>query len=170
MVMRHQPVKGRLRPRLQLADQLGFISAPREGARPIGHALPFFSLPQLRAKDELAFFGRTPCRSRRLQPLSAPTIRHHRERSGSRLKPIVASCAPRRNGATVMDRARLFPAADRLPVVPSELRSKGTRREALPGLISGTFLLALSGERRALWSVRCPDYLQAIPHHRFTAR
>jgi len=51
-----------------------------------------------------------------------------------------------------MDRARLFPAADRLPVVPSELRSKGTRREALPGLISGTFLLALSGERRALWS------------------
>ena len=47
---------------------------------------------------------------------------------------------------------RLFPAADRLPVVPSELRSKGTRREALPGLISGTFLLAPSGERRALWS------------------
>src|SRR5215831_17150210 len=59
MVMRHQPVKGRLRPRLQLADQLGFISAPREGARPIGHALPFFSLPPLGAKDELAFFGRT---------------------------------------------------------------------------------------------------------------
>ena len=82
----------------------------------------------------------------------------------------MASCAPRCNGATVMDRARLFPAADRLPVVPSELRSKGTRREALGGLASGTFLFALSGERRALWSVRCPDYLQAIPHHRFTAR
>jgi len=54
-----------------------------------------------------------------------------------------------------MGRARLFPAADRLPVVPSELRNKGTRREALPGLISGTFLLALSGERRAL-GVRLP--------------
>jgi len=67
----------------------------------------------------------------------------------------VASCAPRCNGATVMavmDRARLFPAADRLPVVPSQHRSKGTAREALRGLISGTFRLALSGERRALWS------------------
>ena len=84
--------------------------------------------------------------------MSAPTIRHHRERSGSRPKPIVASCAPRCNGATVMDRSRLFPAADRLPVVPSEHRSKGTAREALRGLISGTFRLALSRERRALWS------------------
>ena len=100
--------------------------------------------------------------------MSAPTIRHHRGQSGSRLKPIVASCAPRCNGATVMDRARLFPAADRLPVVPSELRSKGTRREALPGLISGTFLLALSGERRALWSAVALTTSRAIPRHRST--
>ena len=43
------------------------------------------------------------------QPLSAPTIRHHRERNCSKLKPIVAPRAPARNGAEVMEPGDLIP-------------------------------------------------------------
>ena len=43
VVVSDQPVEGRFRAGLQLGDKVGFISAPREGAGPIGHGVPFFA-------------------------------------------------------------------------------------------------------------------------------
>src|SRR6267143_1807080 len=41
MIVRDEPVEGRLRARLQLMDEFGFIAAPRKGTSPIGHCRPF---------------------------------------------------------------------------------------------------------------------------------
>ncbi len=41
MVVRDEPVEGRLRAGLQLMDEFGFIAAPRKGTGPIGHCRPF---------------------------------------------------------------------------------------------------------------------------------
>jgi len=41
MVVRNEPVEGRLRASLQLMDEFGFIAAPRKGTSPIGHCMPF---------------------------------------------------------------------------------------------------------------------------------
>src|SRR5208282_3802474 len=58
VIMGHQPVECRLRARLQLADESGFIVAPREGTSPIGHGLPFWFVPWCWMPwDELAHAG-----------------------------------------------------------------------------------------------------------------
>src|SRR5713226_8454404 len=41
VIMRDEPVEGRLRARLQLMDEISFIAAPRKGTSPIGHFMPF---------------------------------------------------------------------------------------------------------------------------------
>src|SRR6516164_6693756 len=41
VVVGDQPVECGFRAGLQLGDQFGFVAAPREGAGPIGHAVPF---------------------------------------------------------------------------------------------------------------------------------
>src|SRR4029077_18270303 len=41
MVVRDEPVEGRLRARLQLVDEFGFIAAPTQGTSQIGHCRPF---------------------------------------------------------------------------------------------------------------------------------
>ena len=41
MVVRDEPVEGRLRAGLQLVDEIGFIAAPAKGTSPIGHCRPF---------------------------------------------------------------------------------------------------------------------------------
>jgi len=41
MIVRDEPVEGRLRPRLQLMDEFGFIAAPTQGTSQIGHCRPF---------------------------------------------------------------------------------------------------------------------------------
>src|SRR5713101_9911629 len=41
MIVRDEPVEGRLRASLQLMDEFGFIAAPRKGTSPIGHCRPF---------------------------------------------------------------------------------------------------------------------------------
>src|SRR5437667_12550680 len=42
MVVGDEPVEGGLRAGLELVDQFGFVTAPREGAGPFGHAVPFW--------------------------------------------------------------------------------------------------------------------------------
>ena len=46
VVVSDQPVESRFRTSLQFGDKVGFISAPREGAGPIGHGVPFFALAE----------------------------------------------------------------------------------------------------------------------------
>ena len=41
VVVRDEPVEGRLRAGLQLMDEIGFIAAPTKGTSPIGHCRPF---------------------------------------------------------------------------------------------------------------------------------
>src|SRR6266700_158531 len=41
MIVSDEPVEGRLRARLQLVDEFGFIAAPAKGTSPIGHCRPF---------------------------------------------------------------------------------------------------------------------------------
>src|SRR5258705_5065783 len=43
MLVSGEPVEGRLRSRLQLVDEIGFIAAPRNCTSPIGHCRPFWS-------------------------------------------------------------------------------------------------------------------------------
>ena len=42
MVVGDEPVEGGFRAGLELVDQFGFVTPPREGAGPIGHAVPFW--------------------------------------------------------------------------------------------------------------------------------
>src|SRR5712671_1078764 len=42
MVVGDEPVESGFRAGLELVDQFGFVTAPREGAGPIGHAVPFW--------------------------------------------------------------------------------------------------------------------------------
>src|SRR5258706_11889719 len=41
MIVRDEPVEGRLRAGLQLMDEFGFIPPPRKGTSPIGYCRPF---------------------------------------------------------------------------------------------------------------------------------
>src|SRR5204863_4027206 len=77
MVVGDEPVEGGLRAGLELVDQFGFVTAPREGAGPIGHAVPFWRGGPLRAckyKPETRVSG-AACRA-----LSAHFVRHRKER------------------------------------------------------------------------------------------
>src|SRR5205807_6287048 len=49
MVVRDEPVEGRLRAGLQLVDEIGFIAAPTKGTSPIGHCRPFRPAAEKRA-------------------------------------------------------------------------------------------------------------------------
>ena len=65
VVVIDEPVEGSLRTGLQFGDKFGFVPAPREGAGPIGHGLPFSAhaenrlrrtcSPAIRTVGELAF-------------------------------------------------------------------------------------------------------------------
>src|SRR5262249_16142996 len=58
MVVSDQPIECCFRAGLKLSDQLRFVTAPREGAGPIGHALAFLAPPASYPRD--AFW---PCRA-----------------------------------------------------------------------------------------------------------
>ena len=80
VIVRDQPIKCGLRAGLQLTYKLSFISAPREGAGPIGHGLPFFAKAPTAGSGEPAWLGWTLPGIGEAQPLSALSIRHRRER------------------------------------------------------------------------------------------
>src|SRR5438309_474081 len=81
MVVGDQKIESGFRAGLQLRDQLRFVTAPREGAGPIGHAVPFWRGVPLLLWGLPAVW---PCSAGLCCPEAAPcplVIRHQTERS-----------------------------------------------------------------------------------------
>src|SRR5947199_10715683 len=89
MVVGDEPVEGGLRAGLELGDQFGFVTAPREGAGPIGHAVPFCG----GEPSGLHLFRRLlvwtlscSCDVTGTEALSAQLLRHRKQRTCFLLK------------------------------------------------------------------------------------